>query len=65
MRLISKMTTITAQKNNKKVLIILDDCVADTDMHHTKALKILYAKSRHINIGVILTTQYISIYEVE
>jgi hypothetical protein len=60
MRLINKMTTVTAEKKNKKVLIILDDCIADTDFHHTKALKILYARGRHINIAVILTTQYIN-----
>ena len=60
MKLISKMTEITSQKQKKKVIIILDDCVADTDLHHAKALKILYARSRHIGISVILTTQYIN-----
>jgi hypothetical protein len=61
MKLISKMTEITSKKEKKKVLIILDDCVADTDLHHNaKALKILYARSRHIGIAIILTTQYIN-----
>ena len=61
MKLIGKMTEITSEKKKKKVLIILDDCVADTDLHHNaKALKILYARSRHIGMAVILTTQYIN-----
>jgi hypothetical protein len=59
MRLIESMTKNTTEKK-KKVLIILDDAVADTDFHHTKALKILYARSRHIRISIILTTQYIN-----
>jgi hypothetical protein len=60
MKLINKMTDITSQKKNKNVLIILDDAVADSDMHYQKGLKILYARGRHINISVIVTTQYIN-----
>ena len=60
MKLINKMTELKTQKKNKNVLIILDDCVADSDMHYQKGLKILYARGRHINISVIVTTQYIN-----
>ena len=60
LKLINKMTDIKAQKINKNVLIILDDAVADSDMHFQKGLKILYARGRHINVSIIVTTQYIN-----
>ena len=58
MKLISKMTEITSKKEKKKVLIILDDCVADTDLHHVKAFKNIiceitsYRNSSYINNSI-------------
>jgi hypothetical protein len=60
--LIEKMTKINAGKKgkeHKKVLLILDDCVADTKFHQSPSLKKLYARGRHISISVIITTQYL------
>jgi alpha-L-arabinofuranosidase len=60
-QLIKKMTTINAGKTKKKnVLIILDDCMSDTNFHSSPALKKLYTRGRHLNIGVIATCQYLN-----
>jgi hypothetical protein len=60
--LIEKMTKINAGKKGKeqkKILLILDDCIADTNFHQSPSLKKLYARGRHISISVIVTTQYL------
>lgn len=44
----------------KKILIILDDVVSDTNFHQSPALKKLYTRGRHIGIGIIITTQYLN-----
>ena len=60
MRLIKKMTELKSNNNdNNNVLIILDDCVSDTNFHQCQSLNILCTRGRHINISVILTIQYI------
>lgn len=43
----------------KNVLIVLDDCMSDTNFHTSKALKKLYTRGRHIGIGVVATCQYL------
>jgi hypothetical protein len=61
--LITKMTEANKgkDKNNRKhVLLILDDCFSDFNFHESKALKKLYTRGRHINIGVVTTTQYLN-----
>ena len=60
--LISKMTEQNRGKSKeekKNVLVILDDCMSDTNFHQSKALKKLYMRGRHINIAVIATCQYL------
>lgn len=60
--LIRKMTEQNKGKpkdEKKNVLVILDDCMADTNFHQSKALKKLYMRGRHINIAVIATCQYL------
>ena len=60
--LIEKMTKANsgvAAKDKKNVLLILDDVMSDTNFHQSTALKKLYARGRHINIGVIATCQYL------
>jgi hypothetical protein len=57
------MTAINADKSikeRKNVLIILDDCMSDTNFCTSKALKILYTRGRHINIAIIATCQYMN-----
>ena len=60
--LIKKMSAANAglaKEARKNVLIILDDVMADTNFAQSPALKKLYTRGRHINIGVIATCQYL------
>lgn len=61
MKLIQKMTDLKTNDNNNNhnVLVILDDCISDTNFHQCPSLNILCTRGRHINISVIITTQYI------
>ncbi len=61
-KLISKMTRINKDKpadERKNVLLILDDCMADTQFAYSPALKKIYLRGRHINIACIATCQYL------
>jgi len=60
--LIDKMTRInqdTPAEERKKVLLILDDVMADTDFRQSPALKKIYLRGRHCGIGVVSTCQYL------
>lgn len=60
--LIQRMTTQNKGKSKeerKNVLLILDDCMADTNFHQSKTMKILFSRSRHINISIFCTCQYL------
>ena len=62
--LINKMTSANNGKTKdvegfKKVLLILDDLVADTNFHSSSTLKKLYARGRHVGIAIIITSQYL------
>jgi hypothetical protein len=62
-KLIETMTEENTGKTGDKlsnVLVILDDCIADLNMHSSKTLKILFARGRHAGIGIVITTQYIN-----
>jgi hypothetical protein len=61
MKLIKKLTDIKTndQKNKSNVLLILDDCISDTNFHNCPSLNILATRGRHLNISLILTSQYI------
>jgi len=63
-KLINKMTMINSnkpQKERKNVLSILDDIVSDHNFHQSPTLKKLFIRGRHINIGIILTFQYLNL----
>ena len=63
-KLIQKMTEINANKptkERKNILLILDDVVADHNFHQSPTLKKLFVRSRHINIAIILTFQYLNL----
>ena len=63
-KLINKMTEINSnkpQKERKNILLILDDCVSDHNFHQSPSLKKLFVRGRHINIGVIITFQYLNL----
>ena len=61
-KLIDKMTEINANKpakERKHILLILDDCVSDHNFHQSPTIKKLFLRGRHINISLLITTQYI------
>lgn len=43
----------------KKCLLILDDCIADTNFHQSKTLKNMFANGRHYSLSLIVTTQHL------
>lgn len=62
-KLITKLTIANCNKKpeeQKKVLLILDDLIADINIHQSKTLRIIYSRGRHIGLSVILTTQYLN-----
>lgn len=62
-KLITKLTIANCNKKpeeQKKVLLILDDLIADINIHQSKTLRIMYSRGRHIGLSVILTTQYLN-----
>ena len=61
-KLIDKMTEVNANKppkERKHILLILDDCVSDHNFHQSPTIKKLFLRGRHINISLLITTQYI------
>lgn len=62
-KLITTMTKLNGGKpkaQHKRILLILDDVIADTNMHQSKTLKKLYARGRHLSISIIVTTQHLT-----
>lgn len=62
-QLIQQMTRFNANKpenKQKHVLLILDDCISDVDFKTCKAFKKVFTRGRHVNISLILTTQYMN-----
>lgn len=49
----------TAEKDMKRVLLILDDLVSDFDFHNSKSIETIYSRGRHLGITMVLTTQYL------
>ena len=61
--LIETMTKTNAnkpEKERKNVLLILDDCMSDIDFNQSAALKKIYTKGRHFNLGLIAICQYLN-----
>lgn len=61
-KLITECTKINnyKEKKRKHILLILDDCISDINMHHAKGIKKLFTRGRHINISICLVSQYIN-----
>ena len=57
--LIEKLTQAKEQGKNRHVLLILDDLVSDVAFHHSKTLKQLYTRGRHLNLSVIMSMQFL------
>ncbi len=63
-KLIDKMTEINSNKpknERKNVLLIFDDLVSDANFHQSPSFKKIIIRGRHINIGIILTFQYLNL----
>ena len=61
-KLITDMSKINAGKSEnekKQVLLILDDCVVDTNFLNSPSLKKIFTRGRHCGLGLIFTTQYL------
>ena len=62
-QLIEKLTAVNSNKKpeeQKKVLLIIDDLIADLDFHHSKTLRNFYSRGRHYGIALLVTTQYLN-----
>ena len=63
-QLIKKMSKINDNKpkdDRTKILLILDDLVCDYNTHDSDTLNKLFVRGRHINISVIVISQYINL----
>jgi hypothetical protein len=59
--LIKRLTQENSNKVvQKKVLLILDDLIADINFHSSKTLRMMYSRGRHIGLSIMLTTQYLN-----
>ena len=61
-KLINNMSQINAGKSKnemKYVLLILDDCIVDTNFSNSPALKKVFVRGRHTGVNCIFTTQYL------
>jgi hypothetical protein len=61
-KLILEMTKINAGKSSSEashVLLILDDCIADTNLHQSPSIRKIFTRSRHFFLSIIITTQYL------
>lgn len=48
------------KSKQRKVLLILDDCIADVNFHNAKSsITHMFANGRHYGISLIVTTQYL------
>jgi len=62
-KLIKSLTKLNAGKKGmeqKKVLLVLDDCCSDTCFHTSNSLKKLYTRGRHLGLSVIMISQHIT-----
>lgn len=62
-KLIATLTKVNSGKPKseyKRVLLIMDDCIADTNMHASPTLKKLYSRGRHLGVSLVVTTQHLT-----
>lgn len=43
---------------NPYALIVLEDCISNTNFNHTETLRVLAANGRHLKVCVMISTQY-------
>ena len=59
-QLCEKMTEVNKgkqKKDMKHALLVLDDCFADTSLHHSPIFKSIMCRSRHYGLAVMCLTQ--------
>ena len=44
--------------NSAHILLIMDDCVSDVNMHSAKNFEKIFTRGRHLKISLMITTQY-------
>lgn len=62
-KLLDRMAELNKGKRKddmKKVLLILDDCIADVNFHSSPSLRRLFSTGRHYGVAVIFTSQYLN-----
>jgi hypothetical protein len=57
---LTKINSGKVGKDQKKVLLILDDCCSDTHFHTSNSLKKLYTRGRHLGLSVIMISQHLT-----
>jgi hypothetical protein len=63
-QLIATLTKVNGggkpRSEHKKVLLILNDIIADANLHSSPTIKKLYARGRHLSISLVVTTQHLT-----
>jgi hypothetical protein len=61
MELMGKCNGTKPEDEKKHVLLIYDDIIGNTDLHHASpSLKSLFIKGRHYKISILITTQHLT-----
>jgi hypothetical protein len=59
-KMISKLSKENEDYIKTRVLLILDDCIADVNFHTSPSLKKIFSRCRHCGLSLILTSQYLN-----
>ena len=60
-KLMQRLIKINVGKKDNEaahILLILDDCVSDVNMHSAKNFEKIFTRGRHLKISLMITTQY-------
>jgi len=60
-KLMKRLIQINVGKNDDNsahILLIMDDCVSDVNMHSAKNFEKIFTRGRHLKISLMITTQY-------
>ena len=60
-KLIEKLTELHRQNKTSSILLVLDDCIADSQkFHNSPNLEKVLVRGRHIGLAVMITTQHVT-----
>jgi len=60
-KLMARLIKINVGKKDNEaahILLILDDCVSDVNMHTARNFEKIFTRGRHLKISLLITTQY-------